>query len=529
MNMVTLAPIVGMLIALISVLICLNSKTSEVQKWLTGATVSVFLYFLGNYFFVIGTSLNDFYQTHKLIYLSTMMLGVCFCYALAELCEVKLSKILRCGIAVVVGICAVAAMTLDKHNFWYVGVSMAERSDYPGYYDFAVENGWLFYVVNVVTLTSLVIYTVFLMLKFFRKKGKKNSAIKVILIVVTTPPLMLLLSESGILATAISNHAMIIGVNLAIIILQIRHDIMTTVPVAKERAIESTTDGIIILNIHEEVLFTNQIIHKIFPEVEWDNPEAASEFITAELIDKKKYVHENGSEYEVRKEEILDGDRKRGYILWVINITEQMLRIREEEKNRKTKETLMQAITALATSIDAKDKYTQGHSLRVAKYSRMLAERLGKKGEELDDIYNIAMLHDVGKIGIPDEIISKPSSLTDEEFNVIKSHPVKGYEILSKITSFPELATGARWHHEKYNGQGYSDGLTGKDIPEVARIITIADAYDAMASTRSYRAAMSQKDIRQEMEKNKGIQFDPEMADVWIQIMDEDVDYLLRE
>ena len=139
----------------------------------------------------------------------------------------------------------------------------------------------------------------------------------------------------------------------------------------------------------------------------------------------------------------------------------------------------------LAKSVDAKDLYMIGHSKRVAQYAREIARRLGKSEAEQCDIYAMGLLHDIGKIGVSEAIINKNGRLTDEEFAEIKKHPLKGYEILQKVKEIPALATVARWHHERYDGCGYPDGLSGETIPEEARIIAVADAYDAMTPKSS--------------------------------------------
>ena len=141
----------------------------------------------------------------------------------------------------------------------------------------------------------------------------------------------------------------------------------------------------------------------------------------------------------------------------------------------------------------------------------------------------MGLLHDVGKIGVPDAVINKPAKLTDEEFAMIKNHPAMGSRILKNIKEMPALATGARWHHEKYGGGGYPDGLSGNDIPEEARIIAVADAYDAMSSRRSYRDVLPQEVVRGEIEKGKGTQFDPKFADIMLSMIDEDTEYTMKE
>ena len=188
-----------------------------------------------------------------------------------------------------------------------------------------------------------------------------------------------------------------------------------------------------------------------------------------------------------------------------------------------------QIIQALSGAVDAKDTYTNGHSTRVAEYSKEIARRLGLSEQEQDNIYIMGLLHDVGKIGVSDSIINKPAKLTDEEYEEIKNHPVLGARILKNISEFPGLVTGARWHHERYDGKGYPDGLKGEDIPAEARIIAVADAYDAMTSRRSYRDVLPQERVRSEIAEGRGTQFDPEYADIILAMIDEDTEYRLRE
>ena len=204
----------------------------------------------------------------------------------------------------------------------------------------------------------------------------------------------------------------------------------------------------------------------------------------------------------------------------------QQLRLKEKEQERIAFE---QTAESLASAIDAKDKYTHGHSSRVAAYSVKIARASGKSEEECRQIQFAALLHDVGKIGISDSIINKEGKLTEDEFAAIRLHPVYGYQILSKISASPYLGVGARYHHERYDGRGYPDGLVGKNIPEIARIIAVADAYDAMTSKRSYRDPIPQQKVREELVKGTGTQFDPDFAKTMIHLIDLDTEYRMQE
>jgi putative nucleotidyltransferase with HDIG domain len=217
-----------------------------------------------------------------------------------------------------------------------------------------------------------------------------------------------------------------------------------------------------------------------------------------------------------------------GSIIYILIVFQSTLFSKEEE-NKTMHRMFEQTATALVNAIDAKDEYTRGHSVRVAKYSRMLAEKLGLSSEECDNVYYMALLHDIGKIGVPNEIINSTSRLTDDEYAVIKTHPGLGYDILAEIKSRPDLSIGARWHHERYDGKGYPDGKKGEEIPFYARIIAVADSYDAMTSNRSYRNYMSQDKVRSEIENNSGTQFDPDVAKCMLSVIDQDVNYELHE
>ena len=214
-----------------------------------------------------------------------------------------------------------------------------------------------------------------------------------------------------------------------------------------------------------------------------------------------------------------------------INLEEK---IQEKNKELNKKNLILESqikgmMETLAATIDARDKYTSGHSLRVAKYSQELAKRLCKSKEEQEDIYMMGLLHDIGKIGVKDEIINKIERLTDEEFKALKEHPIIGYEILKKMGGLPSyIVDGARWHHERWDGKGYPDGLRGEEIPELVRIISVADAYDAMTSNRSYRELLPQEVVRQEIIKGMGTQFDANIASKMIEMIDADINYEMQ-
>lgn len=210
------------------------------------------------------------------------------------------------------------------------------------------------------------------------------------------------------------------------------------------------------------------------------------------------------------------------WLLVAIVFTVTAARIRKYENlHERDNKIIDESIETFAGFIDAKDPYTHGHSTRVALYSRLIATELGYDEEEVSRVYRIALLHDCGKIGVPDHILGKPGKLTDEEFEVIKSHASRGGEILKSFKSLENADDGARYHHERYDGRGYPEGKAGEDIPFIARIICVADSFDAMTTNRVYRQKLSREVVLSELENNRGTQFDPHITDIMLRLIEE--------
>ena len=192
-----------------------------------------------------------------------------------------------------------------------------------------------------------------------------------------------------------------------------------------------------------------------------------------------------------------------------------------QRKASENRDFMNKIIGAFANCVDGKDEYTNGHSIRVAKYTKMLAKKLGESDATIEQFYNIALLHDIGKISIPDAILKKPGRLDDEEFAIMKSHAQRGYEILKDVNIQEDLAAGAHYHHERFDGKGYPEGLSAQAIPWVARIIAVADTFDAMSSTRPYRKKLPLDYIVEEIKRCSGTQLDPKVVEKFLELYDE--------
>lgn len=203
----------------------------------------------------------------------------------------------------------------------------------------------------------------------------------------------------------------------------------------------------------------------------------------------------------------------------VQTVSEYAVEKRATERMERDRQIILQSISTFINFIDAKDPYTRGHSRRVATIAAELARHLGLSEEEVDHVYYAGLLHDSGKISIPDSILKKVGKLTKDEYDIMKTHPTQGGQMLEDFTAIDGIRDGAMCHHERYDGKGYPAGLSGKEIPLVGRIICVADAYDAMARDRCYRKHLSWEEILSEFASHSGTQFDPEIASIMVRLI----------
>lgn len=190
-----------------------------------------------------------------------------------------------------------------------------------------------------------------------------------------------------------------------------------------------------------------------------------------------------------------------------------------EEIRHQLERSYMQTVQSLAVALEAKDRYTSGHSQRVSRFATLIARSMGLPRDEIEVVSQVALLHDIGKIGMLDSILNKPSNLTPEEREMVKSHPVVGAQILGPVKTFERHVAGIRHHHEMFDGSGYPDHLKGEEIPMSARIVSLADAFDAMTSTRPYRIGLPLAFAMQEMVKMRGKQFCPQAVDAFVRVL----------
>lgn len=285
------------------------------------------------------------------------------------------------------------------------------------------------------------------------------------------------------------------------------------------KIMEHQTPDLILLDLMMPEMDGKEFFLKIHKEKKWSDIPVI--FLTSDTEDKTEAECLNIGAYDFIGKPIVTE-----VLLSRVEKTLELTGYRKElqkkldEKTRQIETAYLQTMAALAHTIDAKAPDTNGHSRRVAGYTKQIAQSLGWSEQDSENAYFVALLHDIGKIGIPDAVLKKQNRLTDKEYELMKKHPAIGADILKDIKMLDGLSNGTLYHHERFDGSGYPSGLKGDEIPLIARIISVADTYDAMTSTRCYRKGMGQETALAELKKQSGRQFDPKIVNQFLKITD---------
>ncbi len=502
----------------------------------------------------LADSVETAVLANKVAYLGGCFASPIMTLLICSICNYNVNKWARLAIY---GYCFIVysmILTVDYNQLYYTEYHIEQFGDSTILVNEYGPGHGLFYLVLYGAIIIQFILLIHCMIKK-RSVSRKNLRALIILNIVTVMFFFVgrIISpdfEAAPLLYAFDS-IVLLSIHRRIRIYNIEENVAATIE-------KNQNNGYILLDNHLNYLGCNKAAEKIFPQLLGcfvdSKIKGLPQFdkIIERLPENNKiaitHLEQDDKHYVCNIARIIHGEKAHGYIIELVDdtpkwkymqllsgyndelqqkVSEQTteLDVRQEEIN----ELFIQTVTALSEAVDAKDRYTSGHSERVAEYSRMIAARMGKSTEEQEEIYRAGLLHDVGKIRIPVEIINKAGKLTDEEYNIIKIHPVTGYHILRGISGNGQIAIAAKYHHERYDGKGYPNGLVGDKIPEIARIMSVADSYDAMTSNRSYRKALPQDVVRGEIEKGKGAQFDPEIADIMLQMIDEDVNYEMQQ
>lgn len=488
---------------------------------------------VGYLFELKSNSLDTYLTALQLSYFGRIWTGFALFIFVTELCRIHLPDILKIGLSIFNAVTYILILTVRQHRLYYTRFDFQMNGNFP---IFQHGSG----IWHKLYMSTLVCYIVIgLTLLFIKRRKEHDKATRKRMLIV----IFAMFTESAFFIfqifgpkTITNNYdftmlGSVFGTMLMLAAI-LRYNLLDTQQLAKDYILDKLSESIVAADADDNVVYFNKPAEAIFPEL-INEPSKVVEKIKTASADKKP-ISVQEKLYTPRSAALYRGDTVSGTI-YVLHDNTDLYHLQsglKQEVGRQTERAnrlSFEMMVALSKTVDAKDHYTNGHSGRVAEYAAEIARRMGKSYEEQKKIYEMGLVHDIGKIGVSEEIINKTSRLTDEEFAQIKKHTVIGYDILQSISEMPELAVAARWHHERFNGKGYPDGLAGSDIPEAARIICLADCYDAMTSTRTYSKPRTQEAVRAEIIRCSGSQFDPDIAKIMIQMIDDDKDYKMNE
>ena len=512
---------------------------------------------LAFFFLYLEHDVNTAMFALKIIYIGGCFLPWLILMCVTSLCRIPVRRWVRTATYLLSTVMYCCVLTIGYYPFFYESLDMTQQgSAWVMHKEYGPLHTVFYAVIGLYFLANLAV----IFYCFFKKKQVSRQML--LLLVVPT-----LISMAGYAVNHITGASGYEVLPLTYVLAQlvylsishrmVLYDVSETVV---ESMVQSGDTGFISIDLKNRYLGSNETAREILPELTRltvDRSILRSEalrdnvlqwldhFKTGQDAEKDLYVRHDptgASEdkiYAVRVSHLYDGRHMMGYQIFLeddtqnqkyIHLLDQYNSALQEEVDRQTRIARERAdrlesmseetVRTLAMAIDAKDRYTNGHSLRVASYSIALAAELGWEEEALKTLWREALLHDIGKIGIPDAVLNKPGRLEREEFETVKSHTTIGGRILARSESLLDAAAVARHHHERYDGTGYPSGLAGEDIPFHARVVSIADAYDAMRSDRIYRKGLSPDVIRGELVRGSGTQFDPALLSVFLQMAD---------
>lgn len=513
--------------------IILRHWKNSLHTYLFLSCIATFLNNLGYLFELKAGSEETYLTALKLSYAGRVWICLMLFLFTAKLCRIRISDWLtRILVLAHLGI-YISVFTLESHKLYYSWYEFVQGDVFP---KLDHGNGLIYYLFFGIQVTYIVMGLVWIIRDY--RKEKKRTARRRLLIVLcafTIEAVFYIVQIFDLISVTAFYDVTMFGFFLSTLIMLIaifRYDLLGMTEIAKDFVIDRITEGIIAADSEGTVEYFNKPASRIYPELKIGAISLPAG-VTQAVTDHGTVTHE-GRIYTPVENELHYHGEAIGKLFMLVDDTEhyqyeEKLEKEVDRQTRRSKRLTREMMFTLSRTVDTKDHYTDGHSRRVAAICAEIGRRMGKSDREQVELYEIGLLHDIGKIGIHEDIIHKSTRLTDDEFAAVKAHTIKGYEILKEISDMPELSEGARWHHERFNGTGYPDGLKEYEIPEQARIACIADCYDAMTSTRTYSVPKKQSDVRAEIERCRGTWFDPKIADVMLAMIDEDTDYRMNE
>ena len=528
---------VGIILTLIWLVYLLQQWPSRPQSFMLFLGLAVLVNLVGYLFEITASTVEVALMATKLSYMGKVYIPpLAFCFVMYY-CKIKVSKSFVAVLTFVHTAVLVLVLTCEYHDLFYTRIDFVKEGLFPHLVHF---HGPLY-----VGYTALVICYALAMLgiciwKYRKSTPEGQKKVAYLSMIVLFPVLGLVLYLSGLTegydATAVSY----VWSGIILLVSIFRYDFFDTVNLAKDYVVENLSDGLVVLGTQGQFVYANAPALRLFPQLNGREYNEAVEEIR-KYCQKGKRMHRGENVYMVSEQDIFQNRTKRGKMYYLHDITDAYnyttrLEAEIRDKSLELFNSHHSLVVSLANMVEARDGVTGLHIKHTSAYVEIIAKALKKREKYSDVMENsyiavlceAAPLHDIGKISMEDSILRKEGSLTTEELKSIQSHPALGAQIidtvLAEVESSDYLVTAremAYCHHEKWDGSGYPQGLKGEEIPLSARIMAIADVYDALRSERSYKTAYSKETAKEIMTKEAGKQFDPELVEVFLECLDE--------
>ena len=434
---------------------------------------------------------------------------------------------------------SIFALFLDKHNLFYTSVWLEQSH---GITVMRRTYGPLHTVYHVEMILYLIGMLVILIKNMIKSNRQTRRACILLGFTLLLPYVGYVIQQAIDFPYDFTPAGFILAVIIILELIYVER-IYDVTDIARDYIFETMDSGFIVTDGEYRYKGCNNLAKQILPELNDVDPDEniypVSSAFRQIVNGNGPQINFNGRMYEPSVKRISSGKITIAVVVTFMDVTQQYEYkalqdgYREElqaevdkqtkyaeQRHKRVEQMSVQLVQTLANAIDAKDKYTNGHSSRVAEYCVRVATSMGWDKESVDVLRYEGLLHDIGKIGISDIILNKAAALSDDEYDMLKDHVTIGFDIMHDASTLPGAANVILYHHERYDGTGYPDGLKGEQIPIDARIVSIVDTYDAMSSNRIYRKALPKSKIREEMLKGRGRQFDPKILDVFISLFD---------
>ena len=525
---------VGIIVTLFGLMYLLQKWPSRPQSFMLFLGIAVLVNLVGYLFEMTSTTLESALTATKLAYVGKVYIPPLALFFVLHYCGIKVSKVFIGLLTLVHTAVLVSVLTCEYHNLFYTAITFSKDGVFP---HLEHTHGVVYIGYTALVFSYAIVMLGMCVHRYCKSEKEERSKVAYLSMIVLLPVLGLVLYLSGLTmgydATAVSY----VWSGIILLVCIFRHDFLDTVNLAKNYVVENLSDGLVVLGNQDQFVYANAPALQLFPQLSNEK-----EYIEA-LEEIQKYCHKgmrmqkDRKVYKVTKQDILQNRKLRGKMYYLQEVTDSFYYTAqlEDEVRNKTQELFHShhaLIVSLANMVEARDGTTGLHIKNTSAYVEIMAKALRKKPKyekQFTDSYisvlkEAAPLHDIGKISIEDAILRKEGSLAPEELRAIQSHPEMGAQIIDTVLTEAEqsayLETAremALCHHEKWDGSGYPRGLQGEEIPLSARIMAIADVYDALRSERSYKQAYSKEEAKSIIMKQAGIQFDPELVLVFME------------